>query len=43
MQSLETFAGLIMWALPVIVLGAIILSQMIHPSRIRARRDFPTG
>ena len=30
MQSLETFTGLIMWALPVIVLGAIILSQMIR-------------
>src|SRR4029450_5442857 len=38
MQSLETFAGLIMWALPVIVLGAIILSQM-----IRILREYERG
>jgi regulator of protease activity HflC (stomatin/prohibitin superfamily) len=38
MQSLETFAGLIMWALPLIVLGAIILSQM-----IRILREYERG
>ena len=38
MQSLETFAGLIMWALPLIILGAIILSQM-----IRILREYERG
>jgi regulator of protease activity HflC (stomatin/prohibitin superfamily) len=38
MQSLETFAGLIMWALPLIVLGAIVLSQM-----IRILREYERG
>jgi regulator of protease activity HflC (stomatin/prohibitin superfamily) len=38
MQSLETFAGLIMWALALIVLGAIILSQM-----IRILREYERG
>ena len=38
MESLETFAGLIMWALPLIVLGAIILSQM-----IRILREYERG
>ena len=38
MQSLEALAGLIMWAVPVIVLGAIILSQM-----IRILREYERG
>jgi regulator of protease activity HflC (stomatin/prohibitin superfamily) len=38
MESLETFTGLIIWALPVIVLGAIILSQM-----IRILREYERG
>src|SRR6476660_10006288 len=37
MQSLEALAGLIMWAVPVIVLGAIILSQ------IRILREYERG
>jgi hypothetical protein len=38
MQSLEALAGLIMWAVPIIVLGAIILSQM-----IRILREYERG
>lgn len=38
MESLETFTGLIIWVLPVIVLGAIILSQM-----IRILREYERG
>ena len=38
MQSFEALAGLIMWAVPVIVLGAIILSQM-----IRILREYERG
>jgi hypothetical protein len=38
MQSLEALAGLTMWAVPVIVLGAIILSQM-----IRILREYERG
>ena len=38
MQSLEALTGLTMWAVPVIVLGAIILSQM-----IRILREYERG
>ena len=38
MQSIEALARLIMWAIPVIVLGAIILSQM-----IRILREYERG
>ena len=38
MQSFEALARLIMWAIPVIVLGAIILSQM-----IRILREYERG
>ena len=38
MQSIEGLARLIMWAIPVVVLGAIILSQM-----IRILREYERG
>src|SRR6476469_6926408 len=38
MQSFEALAGLIMWAIPIIVLGAIILSQM-----VRILREYERG
>lgn len=38
MQSFEALAGLLMWAIPIIVLGVIVLSQM-----IRILREYERG
>ena len=38
MQPLEALASLLMWALPIIVLGAIVISQM-----IRILREYERG